>query len=63
MTMKIQATEVQTSTGRIVKAWNVVDADGYIFDTFDMKREAKAWIDARQPSDAQLMAALPPRGK
>ena len=42
----IVKTQVGTSNGGIAAAWNVIDIrDGYIYDTFDTKREAKAWVD------------------
>jgi hypothetical protein len=42
----IVKTQVATSSGGIATVWNVIDVrDGYIFDTFDTKREAKAWVD------------------
>jgi hypothetical protein len=38
--------QVSTWSGGIKTVWNVIDLrDGYIFDTFDTKREAKAWVD------------------
>jgi hypothetical protein len=44
-TYKITKTQSETSTGRIVSVWNVVDAsDDYVFDTFDRKGDAVAWI-------------------
>jgi hypothetical protein len=34
-----------TATGREYVIWNVVDAkDGYVYETFDLKRDAKFWI-------------------
>ena len=45
-TYKIIRGESETSTGRIVAVWHVADAsDGYIYDTFGLRRDAKAWID------------------
>lgn len=45
-TYKIIRGESETSTGRIVTVWHVADAsDGYIYDTFGLRRDAKAWID------------------
>jgi hypothetical protein len=42
----IVATYVGTFSGGERKAWNVIDAsDGYVFDTFSLKRDAKAWIE------------------
>ena len=44
-TYKIIKGQSSTSTGRIVWVWNVVDAkDGYVYDTFNTKRDASAWI-------------------
>lgn len=35
-----------TSSGREVAVWHVVDTkDGYIFDTFSLKRDAQHWVD------------------
>lgn len=35
-----------TSTGGERAVWNVVDArDGYVYDTFGLKRDAQAWIE------------------
>ena len=37
----------ETFSGRIVQVWHVVDAaDGYVYDSFDLKRDAAAWIAA-----------------
>jgi len=37
-------TQVEKSDGGIATAWNVVDErDGYIFETFNTKREAIEW--------------------
>lgn len=45
ITYSVVKTFVQTSSGRIRPAWNVVDMKtGYIFDTFDRKADATAWI-------------------
>lgn len=42
----IVPTYVGTFSGGERKAWNVIDArDGYVFDTFTLKRDAKAWIE------------------
>lgn len=40
-------------TGR--RAYNVVDKnDGFVFDTFDTRKEAEAWIkEAKSPSRAE----------
>ncbi len=44
-TYKITKGESQTSSGRIVAVWHVTDAaDGYIYDTFSLRRDAAAWI-------------------
>lgn len=43
---KIEKTFIGTNNGGERTAWNVVDAiDGYVFDTFSFKRDAKAWIE------------------
>lgn len=35
-----------TSTGREVVVWDVVDsADGYVVDTFSLRRDAKYYMD------------------
>ena len=74
-TLKIQRTEIETSTGRIVAAWDVVDAsDGYVFDTFDRRCDAADWMrraqvddrigcGERQVDDQHLLAAIGPCGK
>ena len=48
MSYTIQETYTQTHTGRLVKAWNVLDSTGFIGDTFSLKRDAKEWIKASQ---------------
>ena len=48
VTFKIKKAEGCTSTGRCVTVWNVVDAkdeDEYVYDTFDRKSDAVAWIN------------------
>lgn len=45
-TYKIEKVQVSTYTNVLKTAWNVVDAtDGYVYDTFDLKRDAQAWIN------------------
>jgi hypothetical protein len=44
MIFQIVKTQVETTTGRIKTAWNVVALDGYVFDTFDRKRDALHWV-------------------
>jgi hypothetical protein len=40
--IKAQST---TFTGRTITVWNVVDAtDGYVYDTFSLRRDAVAWV-------------------
>lgn len=42
----IKKTYVGTATGGEKAAWDVVDAkDGYVYDTFGLKRDAKVWIE------------------
>jgi hypothetical protein len=42
----IQKIQVSTATGAFKTAWNVIDQnDGYVYDTFDLKRDAQAWIN------------------
>lgn len=42
---KIVKAESQSHTGRFVTVWNVVDtADGYVYDTFSLRRDAAAWV-------------------
>ena len=48
MSYTIQETYIQTFTGRLVKAWNVVDSTGFVVDTFSLKRDAKDWLKASQ---------------
>lgn len=48
MNYTIQETYIQTYTGRLVKAWNVVDSTGFVVDTFSLKRDAKDWLKASQ---------------
>ena len=44
-TYKIVKAEASTHTGRCVIVWDVVDAiDGYVYDTFSRKCDAKDWI-------------------
>ena len=46
MTYLIKAAYSSNSKGTIKKVWDVVDAtDGYVYDTFSLKRDAKAWIE------------------
>ena len=46
ITYKIIKGQASTDTDRIKTVWHVVDAaDGYIFDTFDLKRDANYWIE------------------
>jgi len=46
VTYKIVKAEASTHTGRCVIVWDVVDAaDGYVYDTFGRKCDAKAWIN------------------
>jgi hypothetical protein len=41
----VKETYTEASSGRMVKAWNVVDTqDGYVYDTFSLKRDAQHWI-------------------
>jgi hypothetical protein len=48
-TLKIKRTEVETSTGRVAAAWNVVDAsDGHVFDTFNRRSDAADWMRREQ---------------
>jgi hypothetical protein len=38
----------ETASGREYVIWNVIDADatdGYVYETFDLKRDAKYWIE------------------
>jgi hypothetical protein len=45
VTYKIIKAESETSTGRIVTVWHVIDAaDGFVCDAFDLKRDAVAWV-------------------
>ena len=46
MSYTIQETYTTTSTGRMVKAWNVIDSTGFVVDTFSLKRDAKDWLKA-----------------
>jgi hypothetical protein len=46
MQYTIKPTYIGTKTGREVKAWDVVDTrDGYVYDTFSLKRDAQHWIN------------------
>ena len=48
-TYKIEKTQICTYTNAVKTAWNVIDAkDGYVYDTFDLKRDAQAWINKAQ---------------
>ncbi len=43
---RIVPSYVGTFSGGERKAWDVIDArDGYVYDTFSLKRDAKAWIE------------------
>ena len=43
---QIKKVIVTGCTGRFRTAYNVIDpSDGYIFETFYLKRDAKYWID------------------
>jgi hypothetical protein len=44
-TYKITKVYVGTATGGEKVAWNVVSEDGYVYDTFSLKRDAKAWVE------------------
>lgn len=45
-TYLIKKTYIGTATGGEKAAWDVVDAkDGYVYDTFGLKRDAKVWIE------------------
>lgn len=45
---KIEKAQGVSPSGSVITVWNVVDAaDGYVFDTFSRKRDAVAWINAR----------------
>lgn len=34
-----------TRSGRDIVVWHVVDAaDGYVYDTFSLRRDAAAWV-------------------
>jgi hypothetical protein len=47
VTYKIIKAESETSTGRIVTVWHVIDTtDGFVCDAFDLKRDAVAWVAA-----------------
>lgn len=48
MNYTLQETIIQTHTGRLVKAWNVVDSTGFVVDTFSLMRDAKDWVKASQ---------------
>lgn len=42
---KIVKASGATAKGREYTVYNVVDAaDGYVFETFDLRRDAKIWI-------------------
>lgn len=42
---KIIKGESQSHTGRFITVWHVVDAaDGYVYDTFSLRRDAAAWV-------------------
>lgn len=43
--MKIIKGYGATASGREYVLWNVVDADGFVIDSFDRKYDAKAWIE------------------
>jgi len=42
----IQKSQASTRRDAPKTVWNVIDPiDGYVFDTFDLKRDAQTWID------------------
>ncbi len=42
---KVVKSFTETRRGRLVPVWHVVDvADGFIYDAFDLKRDALDWI-------------------
>lgn len=64
---KIVKSYSTTSTDREIAVWNVVDAvDGYVYDTFSLKRDAAEWVKkstVKTPNEKQFLAALGPCGK
>jgi hypothetical protein len=47
----IKKSESSNSRGVTKVVYNVVDAsDGYVYDTFSLKRDAKHWIDQAEKS-------------
>ena len=46
--MKIIKGYGATSSGREYVLWNVVDADGFVIDSFDRKCDAKIWIERNE---------------
>jgi hypothetical protein len=43
---KIEKVIGETKTGREYVMWNVIDpSDNYVYETFDLKRDAKYWIE------------------
>lgn len=62
---RIDKTETEDSrTGLPKAAWNVVDTeDGYVYDTFDRKRDASDWVanaESKEQSKASLRRAAVP---
>jgi hypothetical protein len=46
MFFKIEKVIGETQTGREYVMWNVTDSrDGYVYDAFELKRDAKYWIE------------------
>ena len=42
---KVVKSFIETPRGRLVPVWHVVDVnDGFVYDAFDLKRDALAWI-------------------
>jgi hypothetical protein len=46
MEMKIVKAYGSKPNGTEYVVWDVVAPDGYVYETFSLKRDAKAWIEA-----------------
>jgi len=42
--LKIVKTYVTNSKGTMKVAWNVVENDGFVVETFSLKRDAAKWL-------------------
>lgn len=59
-TYRIVKAEGETAPGKSTTVWNVVDAkDGYIFDTFDRRKDAQDWVNKAKAAPPVAEAPAP----